>query len=118
MFNRVIYTLYLFSRTRKDGGDVARVGGSVAFLICTNLLATATIICHLQDIPFGAIFVEYEIIILTGALVCFSGMQLYTSTLIKKIKAKQKNIKRTDPLWILIYSIFSVILLLYSMTLL
>jgi len=118
MFNRIIYTLYLFSRTRKDGGDVARVGGSVAFLIFINLMATATIICYLQAISFGAIFVEYEMVILTGALVCFLGMQLYTSTLIKKIKARKQTVKRMDPLRILIYSIFSVILLLYSMTLL
>lgn len=71
MLQRVIYTLYLFSKERKIGDDFLMSGGSVFFLFFINLMIILTMIFWLMKKSFGVFFVEYEYLFLAVTLICF-----------------------------------------------
>jgi len=118
MLQRIIYTLYLFSKERKIGDDFLMSGGSVFFLFFINLMTILTIIFRLMGKSFGAFFVEYEYFFLAATLICFFLSQLYARYVVKNIEKQNAEIKKITPASILIYAIVSVIFLLLSMSLL
>lgn len=118
MLQRVIYTLYLFSKERKIGDDFLMSGGSVFFLFFINLITILTIIFWLMKKSFGAFFVEYEYLFLGITLICFFLSQLYARHIVKGIEKQNTEVKKLQPVSILFYGIASVIFLLLSMTLL
>lgn len=118
MLQRLIYTLYLFSKERKTGESFLMSGGSTFFLIFINLMTILTISFWINKESFGAFFVEYEYLFLGITLSCFFLSQLYARYIIRNIERQNIVIKKLRLGSILFYGIVSVISLMLSMILL
>jgi hypothetical protein len=104
MLRRVIYTLYIVSKERKNEDDFLMSGGSVFFLLFINFITILTIIFWLMKKPFGAFFVEYDHIFLSITIISFLGSQVYARYVIRNIEKQNITIKKLQPVSICLWA--------------
>ena len=117
MINKIIYTLYLFSRFRKLGDRYLISGGLFFLFFHLDILALIKILCNLLNIDFIEFFYENRLVYVLIILSFYLGSMSYAKLLIRRIKAGNLKVKKIalEKVWsfMKLSMIFFLIVMIY-----
>ena len=115
MINRFIYTLYLFSKSRKLEDHYLISGGLIFLSLQLVILTLMKLICIQLDLSFVDVFFDNRMIYIFLIIMLFFLSKAYAKLSIKRIKAGTLRIKKISPQRIWLFMILSMFFFLIVM---
>lgn len=115
MINKIIYTLYLFSRCRKLGDRYLISGGLFFLFFHLDILALIKILCNLLNIDFIEFSYENRLVYVLIILSFYLGSMSYSKFLIKRKRSGNSNVKKIPLEYVWLFMVSSMIFFLIVM---
>lgn len=113
--NKLIYTLYLYSRARKLEDHFLISGGMIYFFFHLDVLATIKLVCLMSRVSFIDYVSENKVYFFTIILGFSFLAQLYARELIRRQKLGRLSIKRVELSTVFQFMIYSMLFFLWIM---
>ncbi len=115
MINKIIYTLYLFSRCRKLGDRYLISGGLFFLFFHLDILALIKILCNLLNIDFIEFFYENRLIYILIIFSLYLESMSYAKFLIKRKRVENSTVKKITLEYVWLFIALSMIFFLIVM---
>ena len=117
MIDKLIYTLFMYSKKRGNTDNFLMAGGSTFFLIYSNLITILLILFSIRRESFVPFFVKNSVIFTIGTILLFFLTELYSRHLVKRIDSSKRTVTLFRIEAVFIYAIISFFSLFVSIAL-